>query len=83
MPDTEEGYEKRRIRELAADIVNELLKSGDPMRVDIKTGGTAEKCGPNFGHCGGYECIKKFKCESAEFVCVSFKDTADFTLTLG
>jgi hypothetical protein len=86
LPDSEDDYAKRKIHELATDIVNELLKSGEPMRVDISTGGTAEKCGPNFKFCGGsYECIKKFKCENAGgFNCGGgFKDSADFTMTLG
>jgi hypothetical protein len=85
LPDSEDDYAKRKIHELATDIVNELLKSGDPMRVDISTGGTAEKCGPGFSYCGTYSCIKKFKCENeGGFTCqMTFKDSKNFTLTLG
>jgi hypothetical protein len=86
LSDTEKDSDKRRMRELARDIVNELLKSDESIRVDVTTGGTAERCGPSFGHCGGsYECIKKFRCEhTGGFTCGgTFKDSPDFTLTLG
>jgi hypothetical protein len=85
LPDKGKDYENRRISELATDIVNELLKSGEPMRVDISTGGTAEKCGPNFTHCGTYQCIKSFKCGHENgFTCSQkFSDSADFRMTLG
>ena len=71
MSDKEKDSEKK-IRELASEIVNELLKSnkaasidlgGKFIDVDISTGGTAEKCGPKFGSCEDYKCQSNFKCQ--------------------
>ena len=85
MPDKEKDSD-RKIRELSKEIVNELLKTGEPLRVDISTGGTIAKCGPNFVSCQNYDCIRKFKCEATTgtFLCYgTFKDSADYTLTIG
>lgn len=40
MPDKEKDSD-RKIRDLASEIVNELLKTGEPTRVDISTSGVA------------------------------------------
>ena len=84
MTDKEKDSEKK-IRELATDLINELLKRGEPISVDISTVGTAEKCGPKFVSCRNYDCIKKFKCQNTNgFECWgTFTDSADYKFTLG
>jgi len=86
MPDKKEKEDSdKKIREMTKDIVNELLKSGEPVRIDISTGGTIAKCGPANYTCNdpGYECSSKFECKSASFSCFgTFKDSADYTFTV-
>jgi hypothetical protein len=83
MPDKEKDSD-RKIRELSRNIVNELLKTGEPLRVDISTGGAAAKCGSTFTSCSKYTCTKAFKCTATRFDCTgTFKDSKDYTLTLG
>ena len=56
--------------ELASEIVNQLLKSSEPLRVSVSTAGETAKCGPKFGNCGDYECISKSKCQRpSSFTC--------------
>jgi hypothetical protein len=47
MPDEKDS--NRKIRELSRNIVNELLKTGEPLHVDISSEGAVAKCGPKFG----------------------------------
>ena len=84
MTDKEKDSEKK-IRELATDLINELLKRGEPISVDISTVGTAEKCGSKFDLCQDYKCTKKFRCEATNnFSCRgTFTDSADYKFTLG
>jgi len=83
LSDKEKDSEKK-IRELASEIVNELLKSGKPVDVNISTGGTAEKCGSNFDLCVEYACKKKFDCTSTNgFGCGKFSDSKDYSISLG
>src|SRR5215211_1045143 len=83
MPDKEEKRNSdKKIRKMAIDIVNELLKSGQYVRVDIKTADIiAQQCKASFGFCGDYTCPKKFDCQYAKgYRCGKFSDSKDFTL---
>ena len=84
MPEREKDSNKK-IRELASEIVNQLLKSSEPLRVSVGTAGETDKYGPKFGNCGDYECISKSKCQHpSSFTCQNtFKDSADYTMALG
>jgi hypothetical protein len=83
MPDKEKDSD-RKIRDLASEIVNELLKTGEPLRIDISSESTIAKCGPRFGSSNKYTCSTNFVCTGAQFECTGkFKDSKDYTLTVG
>ncbi len=85
MPDKKEKEDSdNKIREMTKDIVNELLKSGEPVRIDISTGASIAKCGSKFIQCGDYDCKKNFTCEAPKgFKCTgAFADAAKYTLAL-
>jgi hypothetical protein len=87
MPDKEEKRNSdKKIRKMAIDIVNELLKSGQYVRVDISTGSIIEKCGPKFAGCGDYKCPKtaNFKCQATpKFDCIpNFTRPKDFVFSV-
>jgi len=84
LSDKEKDSEKK-IRELASEIVNELLKSNEPVSVDISTSAALETSGNN-QTCPkkGYTCqAKKFKCKGTSFKCLGkFVDSKNVSFSL-